>query len=137
MENGHLLHGVVQELQHWLLVVLVLLLVGQLLFQCLRLLGDLFKLSLELYVLFSELSNKLTLLLVIDDKVGDFALVLWNEELLGLDLLAEVIFHGFVRVLIKNQLTENLFVLEVFLLVVLKQIFFTIKIIFKLLNFFH
>lgn len=137
MENGHLLHGVVQELQHWLLVVLVLLLVGQLLFQCLRLLGDLFKLSLELYVLFSELSNKLTLLLVIDDKVGDFALVLWNEELLRLDLLAEVIFHGFVRVLIKNQLTENLFVLEVFLLVVLKQIFFTIKIIFKLLNFFH
>lgn len=102
-----------------------------------RLLGDLFKLSLELYVLFSELSNKLTLLLVIDDKVGDFALVLWNEELLRLDLLAEVIFHGFVRVLIKNQLTENLFVLEVFLLVVLKQIFFTIKIIFKLLNFFH
>ena len=63
--------------------------------------------------------NELALLLVIDDQVGDFALVFRNEELLRLDLLTEVIFDGFVRVLVKNQLSEHLFVLEVFLLVVL------------------
>ena len=47
-----------------------------------------------------------------------------------------MILHGLVCVLIQYQLTEHFLILEVLLLVILKQVLLPVEIVFELLNFF-
>lgn len=114
-----MLHGIVKELEHWLLVIFGLHLIRQLLLQSLRLLSDLFQLRLQLYILFTKIGDQIVFLLVVDDEVGYFPLILRYKKLLRLNLLPEVIFNGFIGVLVEDELAEYLLILEVLLLVVL------------------
>ena len=82
----------------------MLLVARHLLLERLRFFCDLLQLSLELDVLLAELRDKLVLLLVVDDQVGHFPLVLRNEELLRFDLVPQVILDRLVRILVQYEL---------------------------------
>ena len=69
-------------------------------------------------------------------NITDFPLIFGHEKLLLLDLFSELVFHGLRSVIIQDDLSEDLLVLVVLLLVELQQIFFALQVLLELLDFF-
>ena len=68
---------------------------------------------------------------------------IWNQsfifghkQLLALYFLSKLILDSFRSILVKNEISQHLFVLIILLLIKLKQIFFPFQIFFNLLDFF-
>lgn len=70
------------------------------------------------------------------DNITDFALFLGHKKLLLLNFFPEEILDWLGRIVIEYDLSQNLFVLVVFLLVELQEVLFALQIFFELVYLF-
>jgi len=123
LENTQLLHCVVQDVEVEGVFTLRFQFVNILLEAVLPLVHFLNLVS-HLLVFLLEHGDNLNLLMVLLDDVRYFALVLRHEQLLLLDFLAELVLHRLWGVGVQDQVSEDLLVLVVLLLVILEQVLF-------------
>lgn len=120
LENAQLLDGVV----HKILVDI----------SCLRFLFQLFKHILQFLVFVLQVVDQRLVVWILIYQIWNLSLVFWHEKLLWLYFLTELFFNAFGSVFVENQCSQDFFVLEIFLLVILQQVLLAVQVIFESLD---
>ena len=90
---------------------------------------------LQLLIFFLHSLDNSSIFIVDIHQIRYLSFIFGHKKLLRFNLLSELFFHWFRRIFVEYQASQYFFILEIFLFVILQQIFFSVQIIFNCLNF--